>query len=65
LGGYQKEGIMEITLKIHHVDKDMVEMYTNDGRWLMGICHIDSFDELGIDSRLYNGEEITLNMEVC
>jgi hypothetical protein len=55
---------MEITVKIHNVDKDMVEMYSNDGRWLMGVCHIDSFDKLGLNSRLYNGEEITLNMEV-
>ena len=54
---------MEITLKIHHVDRDMVELYTNGGKWLMGVVHIDSFDELGIVSRLFNGEEITLEVK--
>ena len=55
---------MEIKLKIHDIDRDMIEMYTNDGRWLIGVVHIDSFSELEVVDSLFNGEDVVLTVGV-
>ena len=54
---------MEMIAKLHDIDKDCVELFDDERKWLAGVVHIDTFDELGIAGDLFKGE-VRLLVEV-
>ena len=54
---------MKIIAKQNVVDSDMIEMYSEDKKYMLAIIHIDCF-EGRMRERLHNGEELTLTLEI-
>ena len=64
---YLEEEVMEVIARLHGVDKDIVEIFDDEQKWLIATCHIDSLAELGdpLANELYLGEEVLLRLEVA
>ncbi len=54
---------MKVIAKIHKVDNDIVEIFSLDKKYLMGVWHIDLIDK-AISKRLEDGIELKLTMEI-
>jgi len=44
---------MEIIAKVNEFDKDMVELYSEGKKAMLGVMHIDCFYEHGVDNGIY------------
>ena len=56
---------MEITLRVHQDDCDMVELFTREpvNTWLLAAVHIDNFLKADFFQRLSDGQEIAVELQ--
>jgi len=56
---------MEITLRVHQDDCDMVELFTRESvnTWLLAAVHIDNFLKADFFQRLSDGQEIAVELQ--
>ena len=58
---------MEIIAKINKFDADMVELYAEGKKTLLGVVHIDSFFERGVNNGIYTRVregELVLDLQI-
>jgi hypothetical protein len=55
---------MEIIAKHHAIDHDQIELYSDDMKWLLGVIHVDSFQDMPkTQDRLIQSKEAILRLE--